>query len=166
MVVAMALIPVQACGDDSAVGQVEAADSVSVTDATVTKPVSGQPNAGVFATVTNNTARDVKITAATSSLSDDVQLHLTVEGDGGTMSMQQVDSIEVAAGQIYRFEHGGPHIMLMNIDADTFPADTVDVTLQLDDGTEIPFTAAVETLEMSDMPDSTHMPDATHMTDS
>ncbi len=63
--------------------------------------------------------------------------------DEGQMSMQEREGgYEIAAGETFIFEPGGPHIMLLDIDAATYPKN-VDVTLSFDNDVTIEFVAEV-----------------------
>lgn len=128
--------PVEASAAPAADGE------IALDDVSARAPVPGTTNGAVYATITNGTDRDIRIVAATSPASDNVQLHETVEAEAG-MKMQQVEGFDVPAGGSFAFESGGPHIMLMDVDADTFPTDEVEVTLELDQGDPVTFTAEV-----------------------
>lgn len=138
-----------------------AADSIEVTDAWSRQPAEGQMVGVAYAMVTNSGDTDVRIVSASSSASDDVQLHETLMSDEGAMSMQEVEDFVVPAGGTFLFEPGGPHIMMMGIDASSFPTTTVDVTVNFEDGTSASFDAQVRPLaggadEDSDEPDHDH----------
>jgi copper(I)-binding protein len=63
------------------------------------------------------------------------------------MMMQEKEGgYEIAAGETLTFEPGGAHIMLLDIDAATYP-ESVDVTLTFDDGSSIDFTAEVRAID-------------------
>jgi periplasmic copper chaperone A len=153
-----------ACGDDedaapaateaptagsSAGAQVSG--GISVDEAWSRQPAEGQAVTAVYGVVTNNTDVDVTIVDATTSVTDDVELHETLMGDDGTMKMQEKDGgFVVPAGGEFVFESGGPHIMLRGIDPATYP-ESVDVTLELENGDTVGFTAEVRAIEGTDM---------------
>lgn len=137
--------------DDSSVTSVEAADAagdVSIDDPWSRRPADGQTTSAVYGTVTNRTGETITAIAATTSVSDDVELHEVIMNDDDTMTMQERDGgYEIAAGASFTFEPGGPHIMLLDIDAAAYP-DNVDVELEFDNGERLAFTAEVRALDM------------------
>ena len=164
--VAIAALGLAACGsdDDAAsgddTGQAAAAD-VTMADPWSRQPADGQTTSAVYGELTNNTDETITAISATASVSDTVELHEVLMNDEGQMSMQEKEGgYEIAAGETFVFEPGGPHIMLLDIDAATYP-DTVDVTLSFDNDTTIEFVAEVreigdEAMDMDvDMDDGT-----------
>lgn len=114
-----------ACGNDSDDDSDGGAGSVelSIADAWSRQPAEGQPATAVYGTVSN-------------------------PGDEGVMQMSEVeDGFVVPAGGDFTFEPGGPHIMMLGIDAATYPTDTVDVILEMDNATTLAFDAEVRALD-------------------
>lgn len=129
-----------ACGSDSDSGD----SGITVSDARSRQPAEGQTLGVVYAVVSNPGDDDIQIESATSSVTDDTQLHDTDVGDDGAMSMFEVeDGFTIPAGGEFVFEPGGPHVMLIDIDPADFP-DEVEVTFELSDGDPVTFTAPVE----------------------
>ena len=62
---------------------------------------------------------------------------------GGMMTMREVDSIEVPAGETVALEPGGYHVMLIDLQRDLEPGDTVEATLTFESGAEETVTAEV-----------------------
>ncbi len=141
------------CGQDEDEAAVEAADAspdreaVTVADAWTREPAATQTRAAVYATLTNDTDDPVRVVSAASSLTDQVELHETIADDDGAMSMREVsEGFIIPARSQFRFEAGGPHIMLVGIDPASFPSDHVDITLSLDEGAPVMIEAAVEAI--------------------
>lgn len=65
-------------------------------------------------------------------------------GGSGAMSMQQVQQIEVPAGQIVQLKPGGFHIMLMDVKKELKAGDTIDVTLTFEKAGTKKVTATVK----------------------
>jgi copper(I)-binding protein len=129
----------------------EAGGGIAVTEAWSRQPAEGQAVTAVYGIVTNDSDADVTIVAATSSVTDEVELHETLTGDDGTMKMQEKEGgFVVPAGGAFVFESGGPHIMLFGIDPASYP-DSVDVTLELDTGEAVAFTAEVRAIDSTEM---------------
>jgi len=145
-----------ACGgDDEAVSPVvtdaTSVAGVSVGEAWSREPAVGQPTAAVYAVVSNPTDQDITLVSASSPVTGLVELHETVANDDGTMQMRQVGGgFVVPAGGEFVFESGGPHIMLFDIDAASYPTDHVEVTLKFDNADSLTFTAEVRALDGGD----------------
>lgn len=120
------------------------------------QPAAGQPNSAVYGTVTNTGDTDVTITGVSTELTDTAELHEIIEEDG-LMSMREREAgFVVPAGGTFTFEPGGPHVMLLGIDADTYPTDAVDVTFTFDAGDPTFVTAEVRKIEGDAMDDMDH----------
>lgn len=146
---AVAVLGVAACGsDDDTASSDDTEQDASATGATMSDPWSRQPADGqttsaVYGEVTNNTDETITAVAATASVSETVELHEVLMNDEGQMTMREKEGgYEIGAGETLVFEPGGPHIMLLDVDAATYP-DTVEVTLSFDDDTTIEFVAEV-----------------------
>lgn len=62
---------------------------------------------------------------------------------GGMMTMRQVPSIAVPAGETVELKPGGFHIMLLDVQRVIEPGETIEVTLTFESGEEIVTTAEV-----------------------
>ena len=62
---------------------------------------------------------------------------------GGMMQMQEVESIEIPAGETVVLEPGGFHIMLLDLKRELTPGETVEVTLTFETAGEQTVTAEV-----------------------
>ena len=141
-------------------GEAVTVGAITVADAWVREPAAGQTTSAAYATITNDGDTEVTLVSASVPFDATVEIHETIMGEDGAMQMQErPDGFEIAAGQTFTLEPGGPHVMLLDID----PADitgTVEVTLVFDDGTEVTVPAEVRTLDdMGDMGDMGDMDD-------
>ena len=127
---------------------------ITVTDAWVRQPAMGQTTSAAYGTIANNGDADVTLVAASVPFDATVEIHETLMGDDGAMQMQErEDGFVVPAGGTFTLEPGGPHVMMIGIDAADI-VDSVEVTLVFDDGTEVTVTAPVRELAgTSDMGD-------------
>jgi copper(I)-binding protein len=161
--VALSTLTLVACGSDDSSADADAA--MTIVDAWSRQPAAGQTAAVVYGVVSNPNDVDVTITAATSAVSDDVELHETLVADDDTMSMQEAaEGFIVPAGGSFTFEPGGAHIMLLGVDPDTYP-DSVDVTLDFDGTEPLSFDAEVRSLVgdvTGEMDDLDEMDDMDH----
>jgi copper(I)-binding protein len=143
-----------ACGSDDASSDTVAeapaeAGEITITDAWSREPADGQSTSAVYGVVTNGTDETITAIAATTNVSDTVELHEVIMNDDSTMTMQEKEGgYEIAAGESFTFEPGGPHIMVLGIDPAEYP-DTVDVVLEFDNGEQLAFTAEVRALDTS-----------------
>jgi copper(I)-binding protein len=64
-------------------------------------------------------------------MADDASADDMDMGDG-SMTMQQVDSVEIPAGGLVAFKPGGLHVMLMGLTAPLTAGQTFDMTLQFE----------------------------------
>jgi periplasmic copper chaperone A len=64
-------------------------------------------------------------------------------GDMGSMTMREVASIELTAGETVALEPGGLHIMLLDLVEPLVVGDTFEVTLTFESGAELVVTAEV-----------------------
>jgi copper(I)-binding protein len=148
-----ATLTVSACGsDDDAGGDAPEADvaaaSVQIGDPWSRQPVAGQTTGAVYATMTNPGDQPITLVTARTSVTDTAELHEVVANDDGTMTMRERDGgFEIPAGGSIVLEPGSLHIMLLDIDPDTYP-DEIDVDLEFDDGTVASVTAPVRFVEM------------------
>jgi copper(I)-binding protein len=155
---AVAALGLAACGSDDAsddsTEQATAAD-ITMSDPWSRQPADGQTTSAVYGEVTNNTDGTITAISATASVSDTVELHEVLTNDDGQMSMQEREGgYEIAAGETFVFEPGGPHIMMLDIDAATYPT-PVAFPLSFDNDTTIEFVAEVrktgaDAMEMED----------------
>lgn len=79
------------------------------------------------------------------AISDDSMSDDGMEDMGGAMTMQQVSSIDLAAGETVSLEPGGLHIMLLDLTEPLQSGETFDLTLQFETAGEM-----VVEIEVSD----------------
>lgn len=167
-----------ACGSDSS----DSSDfsdggdgDVEVSEAWVREPAEGQPNAAGYGTITNNTGDEIVLVGASAAITATFELHETTMNDDGTMSMEEVESgFTIAPGDSLTLEPGGPHVMMLGIDAEEF-SDELDLTFVFDGSDPVTVPAEVRAVdgeamdesqdghEMDDMeegePETTEFPD-------
>lgn len=144
-VAAVALIfSLAACGDDDD----SAGGDVTVTEAWVRQPAEGQTTSAAYGVVTNDGDETITLVGGAVEFDATVEVHETMMDDEGVMMMQEREGgFEIAAGDSFTLEPGGPHVMMLDID----PADIVDpvaVTFVFDDGSEVTVDAEVRALDM------------------
>ncbi|MCD8514256.1 MAG: copper chaperone PCu(A)C [Nitrincola sp.] len=95
----------------------------------------GQPNSAAFMTLKNESSDIVRIISATSNVSEVTELHTHTEVDG-VMQMRQIDAIEIPADGMTELKPGGLHVMLIGLTQNLAEGDTVEVTLNFEDGSD------------------------------
>lgn len=125
-------------------GAVTHAQTAAVTlhDAWVREPMGNRNTTGAFVVVENNTDKPLAIVAASSDISDKVELH-EMKNDGGMMQMSPVSKIPVPAHGKVELKPGSFHVMLFDMKKKTADGDKIKLTLTMDDGTKVTTEAAV-----------------------
>lgn len=115
----------------------------------VVEDVWGRPspnsasNAAFYMAVKNSgQARDTLLTA-TVDVCGATELHMTAIDDAGVMSMQQVQQIDIPAGQTTALEPGGLHIMCIDRQVDFAPGDNVPISLSFSQAGQIAVEAEI-----------------------
>lgn len=130
----VATLALASCGGSS---------DVVVSDAWSFRPPPGQQVSAAYATVTNSGDSDIRIVGASAAVAEAAQLHETiVDEEGSAMMQERADGFVVPAGETFLFEPGGPHIMLLGVDPADYP-DEIEISLELEGGAEVTFTAEV-----------------------
>lgn len=115
----------------------------TVSDAWVRPPMGSDRPAAGYLTITGGDAADALI-AASSPIATDTQVHETMAGMSGMTGMQEVDRIDVAAGETVKLEPGGYHIMFMDPDASMLTVgETVEITLTFETAGDVTVQAEV-----------------------
>lgn len=103
------------------------------------------PVAGGFLAITNNGDSDDRLIAATSALSDDMQIHeMKLEDD--IMKMRELgDGLLAPAGETVALQPGGYHIMFMKLKKPLVEGDVINVTLTFEKSGDIEVPMEVRT---------------------
>lgn len=146
---ALVASPLAACGsDDAATDTAAAAGGAEITVSDAWIKASDGPMTGAFGVISNSGDADVTVVSASTSASEMTELHEVVMIDG-EMKMQQKDGgFVVPAGGEHVLEPGNDHVMVINMQEPIKPGDDVDITLTLDDGTEVSYTAQAREAEV------------------
>ena len=105
-----------------------ASDFPIVIDPVVNATPPGSTVTAAYFTLENVTDKDITITEALSTTIGRVEIHLsTVEND--IAKMEEQESVSIKAGGTLKFEHGGYHLMLMDLPEPLKENDTVDIIL-------------------------------------
>lgn len=120
---------------------------ISVSDARV--PVPAATTGAAYMTLSNDGDAADQLVGASTDIASSVELHESSVKDG-SMSMQQLDSIDVPAGGEAVLEPGGLHLMLVGVTEDLTEGDTVDLTLDFAESGEQTISAEVVPLGDAD----------------
>jgi copper(I)-binding protein len=108
-------------------------DALGMEDPWVKAATEGMTAA--FGTLTNDGDADITVVSAASDITDVMELHETVQGDDGSMTMQPKEGgFTVPAGGSRELAPGGDHLMVMDLGRPLQPGESVTITLTLADG--------------------------------
>lgn len=108
-----------------------AAGSPSIAVSDIRAPAPAGPNGAVYLTLRNDGDGADRLVSASSDVAGSVEIHESTMADG-TMSMQQVDGVDIPAGGEAMLDTGGFHIMLIDVQEDLAEGDTFGLTLSFE----------------------------------
>ncbi len=104
-----------------------------------------EPMSAAFGVLKNGGDTDIVITGASTSVAPKVELHETVAAADGSMKMQPKEGgFTVPAGGELTLQPGGNHIMLMDMTKPITAGEDVKITLELEGGGTMEFTATAK----------------------
>ena len=127
VIAAAGLLGLASCGGPTA--------SLIVEDVTCRPPLTDGGTAVAYFSVTSSIAD--RITGVSSPSAAAVEIHEST-ASGGMASMQELEFVELPAGQSVTFAPGGMHIMIISPDK-TGPNATIPVRIALQSGREAAF---------------------------
>ncbi|WP_419570376.1 copper chaperone PCu(A)C [Rheinheimera sp.] len=107
--------------------------TVQLTDVKVRELLPGRMMTAGYLTLENTGKEAVVLTGVTSPAFAEIELHEHVHQDG-MMKMQQLQQVEVAAGQRVTFQPGGLHLMMFDAKSALKAGDKVSLSFQFSDG--------------------------------
>lgn len=119
------------------------AEEIHVLDAWVRAMPPGSPNSAAFMKLHHSGSAPTAVVAAISDVSDTVELHTHSEVEG-TMQMRQVPRFPLAPDQALELKPGAEHLMLIGLKGDLALGQVVNLTVRLDDGSELKVEAPVK----------------------
>lgn len=148
-----------ACGDDEASSDVSTAETTMTADTMAeeatttgeivvegawarTSPMEATMGAA-YMKITSPIDDELVSASVDPSVAMEAQIHETVENDAGEMSMQEVESIPLVAGEAFELAPGGYHVMLMGLSAPLEVGSTLDIALTMKSGATVTVTAEV-----------------------
>lgn len=110
----------------------DAAGKITIEDAWARATIGATANGAAYFTANNAGERADAIVAADSPVAARVELHTHTVEDG-MMRMHEVERVEVAPGEPTKFEPGGLHVMLIDLEAPLMEGETFPLTLEFAD---------------------------------
>lgn len=131
-----------ACSSIGMSGQsVTSQNGIEISNPVMMSAGSGETT-GAFMQIKNTGAETDRLVGATCELAGMAQVHETIM-DGDTMKMQQVEAVEIPAGQILELKHGSYHVMLMDLKQEVKAGEKVTLTLQFEKAGPVTVSALV-----------------------
>lgn len=145
-VVAAGLLALTGCSEVTEAGEsAESGDFMSITDPWLKATEDGAHMTGVFGVLSNDSDEEIHLVTVTSPVTERVEYHEMV-GEAGSMTMAEMpDGITIPAGEEFVLEPGGNHIMLMELMEPIEAGETVEFTLETEDGQTFTFEAEART---------------------
>lgn len=132
---AAAALGLAACGDDEQ--DATASAPVNVTDAWARVTPPEAKTSAIYMTIESEEGDALTGASVATDLAGMTQIHETVGGEGhGEMKMQEVDRVEIPAGETVKLEPGGYHVMLMELAKPIAAGDRIPVTLTFEQAGE------------------------------
>lgn len=129
---------VAACGDDG--GAQNPGTPIEVIDAVIPEPPLDI--AAAYLVIRNHQAESDRVIGASSEVAGVVELHES-RRDGQSMSMVQVDAIEIPANGEAALQVGGYHLMLFELNRPLQEGDRIPITLLMERAGAVEITAVV-----------------------
>ncbi|NNM75776.1 copper chaperone PCu(A)C [Sphingomonas sp. ID1715] len=111
-------------------------EQLSVTDAYVRfSPVRENPSAAYF--TIHGGPQDVSLIGVSTEVAIRSEMHESMAGMNGMAGMKPVTNVQVPAGSEVKFEPGGKHVMLWNINPGIKPPKRITLTFSFSNGERI-----------------------------
>ncbi|MDZ7630284.1 MAG: copper chaperone PCu(A)C [Gemmatimonadaceae bacterium] len=119
--------------------------TVTAKDPWVREAPAGRKATAIFLTALNTGGTARTIVSGSTDVSDTLELH-EMKRDNGMMRMSPVASIAIPANGQAELRPGGLHLMLFGLKKPLAAGDSVRVSLTLDNGSRVTFTAPVRAM--------------------
>jgi len=105
-----------------------------VVNAAARAAIAGSNNSAAYMTVLNGLDKPVTLVAVQTEAAASAMLHETVRDEDDMVRMEhRPDGFEIPAGEALRFEPGGKHIMLMDLQSAFEAGSEVEITFLFED---------------------------------
>ncbi|HEX6982486.1 MAG TPA: copper chaperone PCu(A)C [Balneolaceae bacterium] len=121
------------CGSESS-GNKESQNEIvlgkiEITDGWARPGMQGSSSAA-YLTIVNGTESPDSLIGIFTEVAEVAELHGSYENDAGIISMKPATQPILKAGEVVRFQPGGLHIMLMELNRDLAAGDSLQLTLE------------------------------------
>jgi periplasmic copper chaperone A len=99
-------------------------------------------NSAAYLQISNSGDDADSLTGAESGVAESTEIHEVISHDN-VMQMQEVDQVEIPAGETINLEPGGHHVMLFGLTDDLEVGDEIELTLVFEQAGAISVTAEV-----------------------
>lgn len=123
-------------------GGAQNSQSMRINEAWARPGMSGG-NTAVYFIIENPSVGSDRLLGAACDAAKMVEVHMTSTDAQGNSKMEHQEAVEIPAGETIRFEPGGLHVMLMNLNEDLQPGQRLAVTLQFEKTGDVQVEAAV-----------------------
>lgn len=120
-------------------------DDAWVRASAVTSPMgetNNMPMTAAYLLITNDSHNTDRLLGAESAAARVVEIHQTVM-QNDVASMQHMPSVEIPGGGTLKFEPGGYHLMLIDLQQPLAAGDEIEITLNFETAGKVTLTAAV-----------------------
>lgn len=114
--------------DSQNTGELLAGEEIQVEGAWARPGGEGQMSASYFL-ISNYGNEDDKLISVQSDVAQNVEVHESYEREEGMMGMREVTNLELPRQSTVRFEQGGLHIMLMQLNRQLEDGDSFELEL-------------------------------------
>lgn len=108
-------------------------------------PPGGRTSAAAYLVIRNSTSRDYVITNVSTPVAGGAEVHRHIYEDG-MHKMRPASHVRVSAGGNLKFEPGGYHVMLFDLNEPLTPGESIILTFEFDDGSELQADVFVKSL--------------------
>lgn len=136
------LLLASACTDDADADPTANPHGGSIEVVNAYIPAPPTDTAAAYVVFQNHGDGPDRLVSATADVTDTVELHQTSMADG-TMTMAQVEGIDLPAGGEIVMEPGGYHVMLIEVTRELLEGDSVAMTFTFEQGGTLEFTVPV-----------------------
>ena len=102
----------------------------------VRESIPGTTISSAYMTLNNSSSKNLQLVAASSSVSDRVEIHEHTMADG-LMRMRQRESVEILANDSTIFQPSGFHLMIFDLKQPLKAKENITITLHFDDQSSI-----------------------------
>ena len=108
--------------------------------------IPGTSISSAYMTIKNLSAKNIRLIAATSAVSDRIEIHQHTMSDG-LMRMRQRDYVEISAQNNTVFQPSGFHLMIFDLKQPLKAKENIIITLYFDDQSSIDVNYTVQGLK-------------------